>query len=53
MPRITVNPNLAEAPDFSLKVYAIARDAVLHTHPQAPLGTELTELGELGTDRFF
>ena len=28
-------------------------DAVLHTHPQAPLGTELTELGKLGTDRFF
>ena len=26
MPRLTVNPNLAEAPDFILKVYAIAHD---------------------------
>jgi len=28
MPRITINPNLAEALDFSLEVYAIARDAI-------------------------
>ena len=27
--------------------------AVLHTHPQARLSTELTELGKLGTNRFF
>jgi hypothetical protein len=28
MPRITINPNLAEAPDFTLEVYTIARDAI-------------------------
>ena len=32
MPRITVNPNLTEAPDFTLKVYAIARDAIAAQH---------------------
>ena len=28
MPRITANPNLAEAPDFTIEVYAIARNAI-------------------------
>ncbi|KAF8902742.1 hypothetical protein CPB84DRAFT_1746483 [Gymnopilus junonius] len=28
MPRITVNPNLVEAPDFTLEVYAIARNVI-------------------------
>ena len=28
MPWLTVNPNLAEAPDFTLEVYAIACDAI-------------------------
>ncbi|KDR72390.1 hypothetical protein GALMADRAFT_253193, partial [Galerina marginata CBS 339.88] len=32
MPRITANPNLAEAPDFTLDVYAIARDAIVAHH---------------------
>ena len=32
MPRITVNPNLTEAPDFTLEVYAIARDAIAAQH---------------------
>src|SRR4051812_7957720 len=32
MPRITVNPNLAEVPDFTLEVYAIARDAIAAQH---------------------
>jgi hypothetical protein len=32
MPRITVNPNLLEAPDFTLEVYAIARDAIAAQH---------------------
>jgi len=31
-PRITVNPNLAEAPDFTLEVYAIARNAISAQH---------------------
>ncbi|KAF8148863.1 hypothetical protein B0H34DRAFT_802748 [Crassisporium funariophilum] len=32
MPQITVNPNLAEAPDFTLDIYAIARDAIVAYH---------------------
>ena len=28
MPRLTVNPNLAEAPDFTLEVYAIACNVI-------------------------
>lgn len=32
MPRITANPNLAEAPDFMLNAYAIARDAIAGQH---------------------
>jgi len=32
MPRITLNPNLAEAPDFTLEVYAIAHDAIAAQH---------------------
>ena len=32
MPRITVNPNLTEAPDFTLMVYAIAPDAIAAQH---------------------
>ena len=30
----------------------VRRQAVLHTHPQALLGTKLTELSELGTERY-
>jgi len=36
MPRITVNPNLAEAPDFTLEVYAVARDAIATQHHISP-----------------
>jgi len=32
MPRITVNPNLVEAPDFTLEVYTVARDAIAAQH---------------------
>ena len=32
MPRITVNPNLAEAPDFTLEVYTVACDAIAAQH---------------------